>query len=279
MTSQARLPDELTALLVKFRESPSTSVIVTDVDGTIAPIVARPEAAEVLPEAIRSLKQLVKGYQGVGLLSGRGLSDLRRMANIPGAYYVGNHGIEMSYDGEDYTNVDLAVGLIGLGEAKRVLRTAIEVGADDITVEYKDYSVAIHYRLVDDSSRIEALNSLVEQLASAHDLHLLKGKKVFELQAGANGGKDLGMKAILDHVAQRTGTAVERVIFFGDDVTDIDAFEYLQKLRSDGSVDTMSVAVDGGSEQSPAVRQAARLLIESPRAVSLALGQLLLSTS
>ncbi|HEV7664378.1 MAG TPA: trehalose-phosphatase, partial [Chloroflexota bacterium] len=68
--------------------------LVTDVDGTISPIVARPEDAAVLPAARDALAGLSHLLSMVAVVSGRRASDARAMVGVDGLVYVGNHGLE-----------------------------------------------------------------------------------------------------------------------------------------------------------------------------------------
>src|SRR5207237_2757672 len=69
--------------------------LVTDVDGTISPIVARPEEAIVLPDAKRALSGLKQHVSVVAVVSGRAAADARTMLGIDGLTYIGNHGLEI----------------------------------------------------------------------------------------------------------------------------------------------------------------------------------------
>ena len=76
-------------------QDPSAAALLVDLDGTLAPIVARPQDAAVIDGAREALIALRDRMGLVGFISGRGLEDLRRIVGIPGCTYVGNHGFEM----------------------------------------------------------------------------------------------------------------------------------------------------------------------------------------
>ena len=87
-------------LLEKLAENPSQAAILLDVDGTLAPIVARPEIASVPEETRAEIRRLVDRYALVALVSGRTGEDARALVGVDGAEYVGVHGLELSPEAE-----------------------------------------------------------------------------------------------------------------------------------------------------------------------------------
>src|SRR5207244_11241636 len=81
-------------LLARFAESPGEAAIMLDVDGTLAPIVARPELATVPEETRAELRRLVARYALVACISGRTGEDGARVVGVEGRVYVGVHGLE-----------------------------------------------------------------------------------------------------------------------------------------------------------------------------------------
>ena len=64
-----------------------------DYDGTMAPIVERPEDA-LLPGAVRTAVERLASRCHVAVISGRDLDDVRRMVGIDGIFYAGSHGFD-----------------------------------------------------------------------------------------------------------------------------------------------------------------------------------------
>ena len=97
---------ELERLLAPLREDPQRSAILTDVDGTIAPIVLNPTDAAV-PEPTRELlRALAERYALVGCLSGRRALDARRIVGLDELAYSGNHGFELLLPGDKEVRPD-----------------------------------------------------------------------------------------------------------------------------------------------------------------------------
>ena len=80
-------------------------LLLSDYDGTLAPIAARPELA-ALPERTRELLTSLGGSHRItaGVVSGRSLADLKEMVAIPGLVYAGNHGMEMEAPGWQFVH-------------------------------------------------------------------------------------------------------------------------------------------------------------------------------
>ena len=92
--------------LAPLRAEPARAAILTDIDGTLAPIVDRPEQAAV-PEAAREALIALSGRFGlVGCVSGRQAEEARRLVGVDEIAYAGNHGLELLLPGEDGPQLD-----------------------------------------------------------------------------------------------------------------------------------------------------------------------------
>src|SRR5256885_2177685 len=83
------------SLVPPLAENPAEAAILLDVDGTLAPIVARPELASVPDETRQELRRLVERYALVACISGRTGEDAARVVGVNGPVYVGVHGVEL----------------------------------------------------------------------------------------------------------------------------------------------------------------------------------------
>lgn len=196
-----------------------TLLVATDYDGTIAPIVDDPAKAEPHREALVALTMLAAlPRTHVAVISGRSLADLVGLTQLPPrVHLVGSHGSEF----EPGFHSDLP-------EAVRALRQRIgmELGAvassrPGLVVEPKPASVALHYRKASPEDAEAALRRVEEGPAKLPGVHVKHGKKVVELCAVE---PDKG--AALETIRVRCGA--QAVVFFGDDVTDEDAFVRLR---------------------------------------------------
>ena len=87
-------------LLTKLTGDPSQAALFLDVDGTLAPIVERPELAEVPEEARVELRRLRNRYALVACISGRTGAEAWRLVGVDGIVYVGVHGLELAPDAD-----------------------------------------------------------------------------------------------------------------------------------------------------------------------------------
>ena len=105
-TPVKHLFDDWENIQARIRQA-QTLVLFLDYDGTLTPIVSRPEMALCPSEVKRHLKQL-RDLPGVflAIISGRSLDDLRAKVGVPGIIYVGNHGLEIENPGGSHkTNI------------------------------------------------------------------------------------------------------------------------------------------------------------------------------
>src|SRR5262245_34710076 len=91
---------EVTASLTTAHRTGSRLVLLFDYDGTLTPIVEHPSGA-VLESNVRRLLRELAALKGVsvGVMSGRGLADLRHLVALPSLYYAGNSGLELDLRG------------------------------------------------------------------------------------------------------------------------------------------------------------------------------------
>ena len=152
-------------LLVELAESPGESAVLLDVDGTLAPIVARPELATV-PESTRTeLRRLVARYALVACISGRTGVDARKVVGVDGPVYVGVHGLELAPEAEGW---------------RGPLREFAE--SVDWPVEDKGLAVVFHYReAADEEAALGVLRGVAER-ATALGLRAQFGRKVLEVR-------------------------------------------------------------------------------------------------
>ncbi|MEX2016465.1 MAG: trehalose-phosphatase [Candidatus Hydrogenedentales bacterium] len=195
-----------------------------DYDGTLTPIVARPELA-ILPEETRALlKELAQRFP-VAIVSGRDLADVRKMVGLDDLVYAGSHGFDIQGPGGlRLQNEQAKSALPDLDAAESALNARI-TDIKDAWVERKHFAIAVHYRQVDetDAPRVE---TLVKQVQSQHPaLRLKGGKKIWELQADIEWDKGRAVLWLLEHLGLDRPNILP--IYMGDDVTDEDAFRAL----------------------------------------------------
>ena len=196
-----------------------------DYDGTLTPIVERPEDATLPPATRDALRRLARRCP-VAVVSGRGLDDVRALVDLDQVYYAGSHGFRIAGpDGSRTTHEAGQAFLPAVDRAENELLTELR-DIDGASVERKDVAVAVHFRRVAPARRDEVIERF-HRVAAAHDkLATSRGKMVLELRPDLDWDKGqavLWLLRALDLDDTRT-----LPVFIGDDTTDEDAFAALQ---------------------------------------------------
>jgi trehalose 6-phosphate phosphatase len=211
-------------LLARLQGAPL--VLMLDVDGTLAPIAARPEDAAVPPET-RAVVAALASAPGVAvaLVSGRGAADALRLVGIDGLAAAGNHGFELvTAAGGSRPHPAAAPYAGALAGAVADLRAALH-GVEGALVEDKGLTISVHYRLVAEGER-PRVEEAAHAAARAHGLHAGDGKLIVELRPPVAIDKGTAVLALASELGGSAPGA--SLLFAGDDVTDEDAFVSLR---------------------------------------------------
>ena len=195
-------------LLDRLRAEPRAAAIVLDVDGVLAPIVARPEDSLVPEETREALRDLVARYGLVAAVSGRTTADASRLIDVSGVQVAGTHGLELEPISPEWVR-------------------AMHRVADGVRwrVEDKRVTLAIHYREADDPDAAREELEVVAARARAAGLRARFGRMVLELLPPVDVHKGTAVRRLLE----RSG--LSRALYAGDDTTDLDAFSAVAELE------------------------------------------------
>jgi len=221
-----------------------------DYDGTLAPIVSHPEDAW-LPDSMRQTLRSLAARVPVAILSGRDLDDVRGRVLVDGIVYAGSHGFDIAGAGGLRRELGAAY-LPVLDTAETELREALDEipGAQ---LERKHFSVAAHYRNVNENDAFRVALAMDAVGARHRELRRMDGKKVYELLPDIDWNKGKAMLWLLETLGLEGRNALP--IYIGDDRTDEDAFRSLEQWG-------IGILV---SEQSPPT--AARYSLKNPAEV------------
>ena len=205
-----------------LRLADGEGVVFLDYDGTLTPIVARPELA-TLSAGMRETIGRLAARLPVAVVSGRDVAVVAGLVGIDGPAYVGSHGLDITGFGGGEPRREVARDFVPhLDAAEGELRRATARIAG-VLVERKRFSVATHVRLAAPAARVR-VESLVEQVARAHPpLRRERGKMVFELRPDIDWDKGRAVCWLLDAMGRDRSSA----LFIGDDLTDETAFRAL----------------------------------------------------
>jgi len=198
----------------------------SDIDGTLAPIVSRPEDARVTPKCRELLGRLLDCGVRVALITGRTPGTARLMTGLDRVVYAANHGMTLWMDGVDETTEAVA-GYVALAGA--VARELAGINAVGVTVEHTGPNVAVHYRRAADE--VTARAGIIEAIAaspSARSFRVREGRKVFELRPPLPINKGTALEGLVRRFGMRG------LLCLGDDQTDVDMFAAVAQLRDEG---------------------------------------------
>jgi len=195
--------------------------IFLDYDGTLTPIVMRPEDA-VMSSSMRKIIQELAHIFPVSVISGRDRRNVKNLVGLKEIYYAGSHGFDIK--GPDLEYEHGKEFLPALEEAEEYLKQKIK-GIKGSLVERKKYSLAVHFRRVEEGD-VPKIEQAVNQADRKYSrLQLSSGKKVFELRPRVDWDKG---KALL-WLLKKMGLDMPHVLpmYIGDDTTDEDVFRVL----------------------------------------------------
>lgn len=195
-------------------------VFFLDYDGTLTPIVDRPELAVVSEKMQDLVKSLASKYT-VAVVSGRMREDVENLLGVKGIFYAGSHGFDIKGEDMSMVHPEAEKAIPVISKLIERLRSELEAMPDAL-VEEKKFSVAVHYRLVEES-KVSGIKRLVDDLVAGEDkLRLLEGKKVFEIMPDIDWDKGKAVRWLMDAFDKKWSDV--SAVYIGDDTTDEYAF-------------------------------------------------------
>lgn len=227
--------------------------LITDVDGTISPIVDKPDKAYVTARNRELLAALSQRLPLVAAVSGRAVDDIHRRVGLPGLVYIGNHGLERWEDGRIVVMPSVAQYRPNLEAAKAAVA---QYHIKGLLVEDKQATLTIHYRQTAAPEHFAAtFQPIAQNIAAQNGLRLFTGRMIFELRPPVEAHKGTALQTLIEEYQ------LEAAVFLGDDVTDVDAMLVGHQLRANGHCFAVSIGVS--ADETPLrVLEAADLLVD-----------------
>ncbi len=205
--------------------------LLTDYDGTLTPIVERPELAN-LPDGVRDLLQALSRQRciTVGVVSGRALADLKGKVAVNGIVYAGNHGLEIEGPAVSFAHPMAVETMPIIHIMYQVLKRALGT-IRGVLVEDKGFSLSIHYRQVEGRKTGEVKSTFEHIVSSAQALgriRITQGKKVYEVRPAVAWDKGKAVKLLMKRCGKGGRRSGLLPIYLGDDLTDEDAFRAIK---------------------------------------------------
>ena len=224
-----------------LRQTPSA--LITDIDGTISSIVARPDDATV-SETIKAALRTIGGRLALtAVITGRPETVARSMVAVDGLTYIGHYGLD-----------EEARFRIGSGPLQIVLNRVRDQIAllDGVVMEEKGVSFSLHYRHSPDRQATRAaLIKIAAAVSAETGARVVPGKQVIELVPADLPNKGVALEKLL------ATHGIKGAVYFGDDLSDIDVFTSLKRRRESGLASLSIAVVDSETDES--VRAAADL--------------------
>jgi trehalose 6-phosphate phosphatase len=246
--------------LVAIAADPGHALIAVDFDGTLAPIVSEPSAARPHPDVPQALDRLAGAVGTLAIITGRPAPvavELGGFGGIPGLIVIGQHGFERWEAGQLTSPPPPPEVAAARARLPGVLAAA---GAPEGThVEDKGHAVVVHVRrTADPQAALALLTGPLAEFAAGAGLDAKPGRLVVELRPrGINKGA-----ALTALIAERDPAAI---LFAGDDLGDLPAFEAVGAARAAGR---QGVTVCSASDEVTALAAHADLVVDGPDGVS-----------
>ena len=202
-------------------------VLFLDYDGTLTPIVNDPEKAFLDQDTRQTLEKVAEKWV-VAVISGRDLKTIQQFVQLDNLYFAGSHGFDIA--GPANLTLEMQKGkdflpVLDIAQGHLEEKLADIPGA---AIERKKFSIAIHYRNVKQTA-VQSVKQAVCQLQAKHpELRITEGKKVFELQPDIDWHKGKALIWLMEKLKLDRDTYYP--LYIGDDITDEDAFETLEKI-------------------------------------------------
>ena len=237
---QQPAPDSID--LTPFTSNPRDAVVITDFDGTLAPIVDNPAAAAAIDGAVGVLHELSGRYGRVAIVSGRPIEFLADRLELGGREDIGLivsglYGLERLERGHSMIHPS---ALQWIDVVADVVRRAELEAPEGVRVERKGLSMTIHVREAPQNA--EWARSFAASAANATGLAVHDARMSYELRPPVAIDKGTVVTELIDGMAA--------ACFLGDDVGDLPAFDALDRHAAETGAPVFKVAVR--SEEAPA---------------------------
>lgn len=223
--------------------------LISDLDGTLAPIVATPGEARISEACRGSLRALVGKLPLVAIVSGRAVADVRSIVGLEGIVYVGNHGLEWWEGDRTVPVAEVASHVEAVRQVAQSVRERLSIPG--MVVEDKGPVVAFHYRRAarPEEARAEIFRAVHEARPKGM-VKIGEGRMVVEVRPSVEVDKGWAVKRLVQ------GAGLSSAVYLGDDLTDVDGFRALRSLGESGGFRGLSVAVVGLESPQALLREA-----------------------
>lgn len=204
-------------------------VLFLDYDGTLTPIVKRPEDALISKEMQEALRHCADKFT-VAAVSGRDMDDLKNMIGLDNLIYAGSHGFRISGPDGLYREHEKSSEILPqLDKIEEKLQKEFSQIDKGIQIDRKRYAIGIHYRNAKEESVPEIVKKVDELIAEHPEFKKGEGKKILEIKPNIDWHKGKAVLWLLEKLGLDDKSEYVP-IYIGDDITDEDAFESIHNI-------------------------------------------------
>lgn len=209
-------------LILKLKKSKIAAFF--DYDGTLTPIVKNPYQAFLSQEMREVLANLTKKIL-VAIVSGRDKNNLYELINLPDIFYIGNHGFDIKAPEGNPLSMEIGQDYcIFLQDFLQKISVELQ-SIPGVLIEPKKYSVAIHYRNLREEDKQKVIEGTQKIIAESPKLKLGFGKQVLEALPNIDWDKGKAILWLITKLNLEHDNVL--MLYFGDDLTDENAFRVL----------------------------------------------------
>lgn len=247
---------------------PKHTLLASDFDGTLAPIVQNPSEAHIHPGARAGFATLGGRLGQIAIVTGRPVAAARELGQLdddPGfarLVLLGQYAQEQwdAASGElTMPPVPESVS-VALQELEELLASAdAPVDLTGVALEDKGRAIGVHTRRATDPAGTFAwLQQPIDLIAERHGLVVEPGRNVIELRSSSITKGD-GIDALVTRFQPQV------IVMMGDDLGDLAAFARIKQLRDQG---VLGVCVVSASAEQPTVAEQADVLCGGPEGIA-----------
>ncbi len=210
--------EPLAPLLTKARQV----LLLSDFDGTLVPIQDHPSSCR-LPPHLRELLVDLNRLNDVttGVISGRGIDDLRCVTGLSEIPLAGNHGFEIEGPNFRFRNPTAADRSTALAELVAAIESRL-TPFPGAFVEFKSLTATVHLRRAQ-PDKLSAIIDLVQNCARCTSGFVIRpGRMTLEIRPYVDWDKGKAVEWLRQTTLRAPGESL--LIYLGDDATDEDVF-------------------------------------------------------
>lgn len=201
-------------------------VLFLDYDGTLTPIVKRPEDA-ILSDGMRNILGNYCSKSSAAIVSGRDMDDVRKLVGLENIIYSGSHGFRISGPGGLYMEHEKSTEIVpALDRIEEELHELYDGKIKGVQIDRKRYAIAVHYRNVAKEDVEEVIRKAELIIDQNPGFRKGEGKMIVEIRPDIEWHKGKAIGWIMEKLGfSEDPDAVP--VYIGDDITDEDVFETL----------------------------------------------------